>query len=396
MAASPRLADRVPTALVALIEAAREVGATDLHVLPGAPPQVRTLEGLSPVGAPVPRGELDGFAEALAASPSPWQVFPRDQVRITATPGHDGVALHLRLYPRYRPSLEDLGLAEIAARLGDIQRGLILVGSRRGHGRGTTRDALVEHVARSYRRAAVSLATARSPHEGGHTRWWGGASADEARALAEDQAVEILAFPDLSTPGWIEAAQRAVESGRVVIATVACRAGGEVVTRVLDAAPAPGELGAFLAGELRLALFQELFPATAGPEQVAAFETLWGGTRLWTTLQAAAEAGRPPALDTLLQRRGGADARSLRAAVQDLASLGRVHEREVARVETRAVPAMTPLETRGQVPEGDGSPSTAPTGDGRAAGLGGRLGSLFRAKEGRSGAKRPGKRGDQR
>ena len=391
--AAPRGAARIPTALVALIEEGRDVDASDLHLLPGAPPRARTAEGLSPLGSPIPGGALDSFAEALAATPAGARAYPSDQVRVTAVPGLGGIALHVRLYPRHRPTLDDLGLAEIAARLGDLRRGLVLVGSRRGHGRGTTRAALAEHLACSFGRATASLAPTDSPYAGGLARWWQGASPDDALEVAEAQSVEVLAFPDLSSGGWVRAAQRAVEAGRVVIATVAARAGGEVVTRALDCAEDPAELAAFLAGELRLAVYQELFPAAAGAGRVAALETLWGGPRLWTSLQVAAEGRGAPTLSPLLQRRSSADARSLATAAEELATLGRIRERDAARAAERAAPPLAPLDTRGQTtePAPAAAAGDASSPGGRPGGLGGRLGSLFRAKDGRAGAKRSGK-----
>jgi len=367
------------------------VDASDLYVLPGAPPQARTAEGLSPLGSPVPSGTLAGFGEALASASPPSRAYPGDQVRVTALPGVDGVALHVRLYPRHRPTLEDLGLADIAARLGDVRRGLILVGSRRGHGRGMTREALVEHIARTYGRSAVSLAPTASPYAGGLARWWGDVSPDEALALAEAQAVEVLGFPDLTSGAWVLAAQRAVESGRVVVATVAARPGGEVLTRALDCAEERAAFAGFLAGELRLAVSQELFAATAGGGRVAVFETLWGGPRLWSALQRAAGDRGDLDLEVLLTRRAGSDSRSLSAAAAELATLGRIHERDAAQAAARCAPALSPLETHAQTAESP-TASTKPGGaSGRGGGLGGRLSSLFRAKDGRAGAKGAGK-----
>ena len=194
-----------------------------------------------------------------------------------------GIAGVFRIIKGTLPQIETLGLPPVAAKLADLNSGLVLVGGATGSGKSTTLAALIDYVNRTSKRHVITL---EDPIEVVHPRKQSlinqrevgthtGSFAQALRAtLREDPDVILVGeMRDLETVSF---AVSAAETGHLVFGTIHTVSAAGSIDRLINAFP-PGQqdhVRAMLAGSLRAVMCQYLLPRADTPGRVLAVEVM--------------------------------------------------------------------------------------------------------------------------
>jgi twitching motility protein PilT len=304
-APAPRLAPAgrraVPPAFAALIRAARQHAATDLHLSPGQPPLLRAVGQLHRLGEP-----LDAAAVAALLEPC---LTPDDRVALDHrgyvdlaldVPGERGAPGRLRanisrqrggLKGSFRlvwegvPTLELLGLPKDLARVTSYHQGLVVIAGPSGHGKTTTLAALVDLINSSKPHHILCV---EDPVEVVHPRKMSVVSQREVgqhtlsfatalkASLREDP--DVIVIGEVRDRETVEIALTAAETGHLVIVTMSTPSAAKTIDRLIDMFPPDDQpqVRISLAAALRFILAQRLLPRQAGDGVVPAVELLTG------------------------------------------------------------------------------------------------------------------------
>jgi twitching motility protein PilT len=307
------------------IAAARQLGASDIHLKGGLAPILRIdgdLRTLSDV-PPLQREFVQSLAMSLLTDRR-REILERTgdvTLAITAPDGsrqrlhvwqhRGGTAVAVRLVPAQAPPLRKLELPAGVADLGAAGAGLALVAGASGCGKTTTLAALVDHLGGE---RACHIITVEDPVEimlkdrrsVVVQREVGLDAPTTAAALraALRQDADVIVLGELRDAESVELAIFAAETGRLVLAGIAARDVVGALGRLLELGGG-GErapLRARLAAVLRGVVAQQLLPAADGKGRRAAAELLLADDetrRLLrepgaeAPLRAALAAGRP-------------------------------------------------------------------------------------------------------
>ncbi len=270
--------------------------ATDLLLVPGAPPTIRLHGALVPLGAE----ELgpDDAAYFLLPSLSPERrrrfleggsvdlsigLPPLGRFRINLHRTRKGSAAALRLLPRNIPSITELGLPDSLEELTRSFRGLILVTGPSGCGKSTTLAALVNAINRREKRHIVTI---EDPVEYEHihresvveqievgTDALGFAEALRAALRQDPDVILVGEMRDLET---IATVLTAAETGHLVLTTVHTNDAAQTVHRIVDVFPSDQQpqIRQQLSLALSAIIYQQLIPKKNGKGRAVACEIL--------------------------------------------------------------------------------------------------------------------------
>src|SRR5262245_40907592 len=164
------------TALDRVLQAARQLGASDVHFKVGLPPifrikgELRTVRDVPPLGREV----VGDFARAMMnerlreAFERTWDVdlaySTQDgaRYRVNVFQQRGNVGMVLRLIPPDVPPFERLNLPRKVLELAEEERGLVLVTGITGSGKSTTLAAMVDYI---NSRRACHIVTIEDPVE---------------------------------------------------------------------------------------------------------------------------------------------------------------------------------------------------------------------------------------
>lgn len=279
----------------ALMNAAFEQGASDLHISVGRPPVLRVGGGLVELGdAPLTPEDTERLARELAPKRN-WDELTetgstdfglahgdkcRFRVSILTQKGTRGVVM--RQIPQKLLTFEQIGLPESVQNLLNLHRGLVLVTGPTGSGKTTTLATMIDWINKN---REVHIITIEDPVEYYHThnrsmitqREVGTdvTSFSEAmrRALRQDPDVILLGeMRDLETTS---AAITAAETGHLVFGTLHTTGASRTVDRIIDQYPKEQQeqIRAQLAQSLVAVVSQILVPTPDGG-RAAAFEVM--------------------------------------------------------------------------------------------------------------------------
>jgi twitching motility protein PilT len=299
----PRIVVRPESArdLSMLLEDARTVGASDLHVVAGRPPLFRIVGELLAHGEPLP----PDIVETMLLPHVPARLRPvldregscdfsldlRQSGRFRVNVGRQrtGYKGTFRLIPREIPTLESLGLPADIAKATHHHQGLIVVTGPSGHGKTSTLAAIVDIINRE---TSHHVLTVEDPVEylhprkkallsqrevGTHTKTF--ASALKG-SLREDP--DVILVGELRDTETVRMALAASETGHLLISTMNTPSAAKTIDRLIDLFP-PGDQAQVrmtLATSLRLIVSQRLLPSADGQSLVAAAELLPGSVAL--------------------------------------------------------------------------------------------------------------------
>ena len=335
--------------LVALVEHALELGASDLHLADGEPATVRIDGRLRPLDgthADVEALLVDQLdAEARAALDAGAGVdravtVAGARLRLHLYRYDGGLAAALRVLRRRSPRLADLGFPIDLSPLARLPHGLVIATGPTGSGKSTTLAALAQAALQARRGLLVTLedpieytydvpargALVRQRQVGQHVRDFPTGLRD---ALREDP--DVLLIGEMRDPETIQLALTAAETGHLVLTSLHARTAPSAVERIVDAYPPErqGQIRVQLADALRAVVAQRLVPRADRSGRVPVVEVLRGTTPVAHLIRD----GRTAQLVSAIQT-GAADGMlSLDRCLRDLVRQGRITPETAADVE---------------------------------------------------------------
>ncbi|MEM6291789.1 MAG: ATPase, T2SS/T4P/T4SS family [Myxococcota bacterium] len=269
----------------ALLDLARDAGASELFLSPNLPPSVRTPTGFEPLAADAPSPqELAAFEASLTTERRPERhdaplpavcTLGPHRVRARFLRLADGMHVVLRPLDPNLPSLRALGLHP--GPLADATAGLLLVTGPSGSGRTTTLHAIVRHLSETRSGEVVTL---ESPCEQIHPH---------ARSLviqrdvgvdvpsyveglrAAESGASVVAVDDCDDTAAHRAAANLATAGRLVVMTVSAPSPGSAIARICAGSDAAARTTLRrIARGLVGVVVQRLVPGVEGPIRIGA------------------------------------------------------------------------------------------------------------------------------
>ncbi|WP_312470992.1 type IV pilus twitching motility protein PilT [Neobacillus sp.] len=279
-----------------ILRAALEFKASDIHLTVGVPPVFRINGEIKRYGKDM---LLPADTEEIAKQIVPenlWDSFKDkgdldfsfglpgvSRFRVNAYHQRKSVSLALRVVASKTPTLEDLDLPEIIAKLVEKPQGLILVTGPTGSGKSTTLASMIDYMNRTMRKHIITL---EDPIEYLHKH--GNSIIDQREvgfdtksyanglkgALRQDPDVILVGeMRDLETIGI---AITAAETGHLVLGTLHTSSAPATINRIIDVFPATQQpqIRVQLASVLVGVISQRLFPTADKKGRKAATEVL--------------------------------------------------------------------------------------------------------------------------
>ena len=332
--------------LQAILRAAVEYGASDVHLKIGQPPIIRfdgdlePMQGWTPLAMPALEGVLEDVARSSPARAAAfeqtgeldtaYQAIGLPRFRVNAFRQRGDISFAFRVIPREIPDFARLGLPPGVARLAEERRGLVLVTGATGAGKTTTLAAIVGHINRTRRQHIVTI---EDPIEILHDdescivnqREIGldTESFHEALRRALRQDPDVILIGELRDSETAQAALQAAESGHLVLSTMHTVDAAETVSRLIEFFPAikQPQVRSILAGVLRGVVSQRLLPRRVGG-RIAAVEVMLANARI----QELIRENKAEFIPEAIAEGSFFDMQALTAALIDLVVRGEVDE----------------------------------------------------------------------
>jgi len=279
-----------------LLRTTLEMGASDLHVTAGTPPQVRVNGSLQRLPMPdltpaetkqlaysvLTDAQKKRFEEALELDFS-FGVRGLARFRCNVFSQRGAVGAVYRVILEKIRNFRDLGLPEVVSALADRPRGLVLVTGPTGSGKSTTLAAMIDKINMERHAHVLTIEDPIEyihPHKNclvnqrevlGDTQSFAAALRS---ALREDPDVVFIGeMRDLET---IESALRIAETGHLTFATLHTNSAAQTINRIVDVFPAhqQTQIRTQVSMVLEGIVCQQLLPRADGRGRVAAIELL--------------------------------------------------------------------------------------------------------------------------
>ncbi|MED0655983.1 type IV pilus twitching motility protein PilT [Anoxybacillus ayderensis] len=280
----------------AMLRAAFELKASDIHLTVGVPPIFRVNGDLKRYGQEV-LSPIDTEQMAKAIVPEHmWPRFEKDgeldlsyslsgvsRFRVNVFKQRGCISLAIRTIPTKIPTLEELQLPDVLKKLVTKPQGLILVTGPTGSGKSTTLAAMIDYMNKTMRKHIITL---EDPIEYVHKH--GGCIIDQREvgtdtnnfanglraALRQDPDVILVGeMRDLET---IQTAITAAETGHLVFGTLHTSSAPATIDRIIDVfqPEQQTQIRIQLATVLVAIISQRLFPRAQQNGRIAATEIL--------------------------------------------------------------------------------------------------------------------------
>jgi twitching motility protein PilT len=239
--------------LETLISAAREQGASDLHLEAGLPATVRVRGALRSFGEALSSKTLMEFARDIIGHQH-WNEFAERhsfdmsktisgvRCRINVLQTARGIGFAIRLLSAFQATIENLNLHPDLKKIVNATHGLVLISGPTGSGKSSTMAALIQEINLSDARHVITLespieyvfrprhAFIRQREVGRDTPNFEQALLD---ALREDP--DVLMVGEMRDPQTMRLTLNAAETGHLVMATVHSSTCAEALQRVVGA-----------------------------------------------------------------------------------------------------------------------------------------------------------------
>ena len=336
------------TDLNTLIAMAKEMNASDVHIVSGLPVRCRvdgsirnlteellTFEDCENYGRAMagPRfSEIEEMGELDLA-----QSFPCGaRTRINLFRQQGSLSAAIRLLAERIPELEELDLPPVVASFPDYRSGIVLVTGETGSGKSTTLAAILNRI--NHTRYA-HIITLEDPIEyvyhpdkciinqrqiGSDTHSY----ADGLRSiLREDPDVILIGeMRDLNT---IETALTAAETGHLVFATLHTNSAADSIDRMVNVFPEgqQRQIRLQLSTTLRAVVSQQLLPRKGGHGRAAACEIMVVNAALKNLIRE----GKTPQMDSFITMNSQNGSILMDAALQKMVREGTITQAEAIR-----------------------------------------------------------------
>jgi twitching motility protein PilT len=193
------------------------------------------------------------------------------------------VGLVLRVIPMSIRTIEELGLPSVLHKVGDEERGLILVTGTTGSGKSTTLAAMIDHINRT---RSAHVMTVEDPIEFLHRDYRCIINQREVsvdtRSFAQALRSALRQDPDVILVGemrdfeTIETGLLAAETGHLVLSTLHTLDAAETINRIIAVFPPhqQKQVRLQLASVLKAVISQRLIPSVDGQTRAPAVEVM--------------------------------------------------------------------------------------------------------------------------
>ncbi|SER85689.1 type IV pilus twitching motility protein PilT [Psychrobacillus sp. OK032] len=279
-----------------LLQAAFELGTSDLHLTVGMPPMMRLHGELKKFGQDILKPvETEGMAKAVIA-PQLWDSFMEQgdldfsyslpgisRFRVNAYHQRNCVSLAFRVIPTKVPSFVDLHLPHILHDISKKPQGLVLVTGPTGSGKSTTLASMIQEMNRTVKKHIITL---EDPIEYLHSHGTCIINQREVgfdtKTFASGLRASLRQDPDVILVGemrdleTISTAITAAETGHLVLATLHTTGASMTIDRIIDVFPPSQQpqVRIQLASVLQAVISQRLFQSIDGKGRIGAFEIL--------------------------------------------------------------------------------------------------------------------------
>jgi twitching motility protein PilT len=327
-------------AIDALLKAAVQLGASDVHVPVGSPPLIRQYGQLKRLKAPAYTDEQTRQLVSEILTPeqqmkldTEWEIDFAYEIagvarfRSNAFRQRKGLDACFRIVRSPLPSFEQLGIPSIIKKVCENHQGLILVTGAAGSGKSTTLAAMVDLINTE---RAQHVLTVEDPIEyvhplkkaavnqrqlNTHTRSYTNAL---KAALREDPDVIMVGeLRDLET---ISLAISASETGHLVIGSMNTSSAHKTIDKIIDSYPAgqQNQIRAMLGESLKAVFSQRLLPRADGKGVVLAYELLLGSLQLANLIKD----GKTFQIPNIMQTARASGVRTMDDSLQELLKAG--------------------------------------------------------------------------
>jgi twitching motility protein PilT len=258
----------------------RAVG--ELVALDPAPNRAAEVEALLlPLLGPLRRQQLAdrGYVDLAVDVPG------AGRLRTNVSRQQGGLKGAFRIAVTRPPTLEELGLPAVLAKVTEHHQGLVVIAGPSGHGKTTTLAALVDLLNRA---DPIHILTIEDPVEIVHPKHAAVISQREVgrhtvsfaaalkASLREDP--DVIVIGELRDRETVEIALTAAETGHLVLATMSTPSAAKTIDRLIDMFPPDdqSQVRASLGAALKAIVAQRLLPNAQGTGVVAAVELLVG------------------------------------------------------------------------------------------------------------------------
>lgn len=277
-----------------LVEKAREIGASDIHLVSGQKPRCRKDgviidffdEVLNDEDCEMIARELAGesYEEIKEIGELDLaRTIVGERVRINLFRQQGSVSAVLRLLSNTIPELESLNLPPIVGKFADYKKGIVLVTGETGSGKSTTLASILNKINKTYAKHIITLedpieyiyvpdkCTINQREIGKDTA--GYAQGLKAVLREDPDVIMVGEMRDLET---IETAIIAAETGHLVFATLHTNSAVDTVDRIVGVFPAEKQqqIRMQLSTTLQAVLAQQLLVKKGGSGRIAACEVM--------------------------------------------------------------------------------------------------------------------------
>jgi twitching motility protein PilT len=286
-----------------VLQAARQLGASDVHLKVGLPPIFRVKGDLRTVAnvPPLTKEAVEEFGMSMM-NPRQREIFEKNwdvdlaystadgfRYRVNVLQQRGMVGVVMRLIPPNVPPFERLNLPQKVLQLADEERGLVLVTGITGSGKSTTLAAMVDYINAS---RAVHIVTIEDPIEYAfkdrrsviNQREVGFDTTSFSRALRASlrQDPDVILVGEMRDLETIEIAMTAAETGHLVLSTLHTVDAVETVNRIVSIYPPhqQGQARLQLCSVIKGVVSQRLVPRADGQGMVPAVEIMVSTARV--------------------------------------------------------------------------------------------------------------------
>jgi twitching motility protein PilT len=286
-----------------VLQAARQLGASDVHLKAGLPPIFRIKGDLRTVRdvPPLTRDVLQTFALGIM-NDRQREIYERHwdvdlayatndgaRYRVNVFQQRGAVGMVMRLIPPDVPPFQKLNLPGAVLDLADSERGMVLVTGVTGSGKSTTLAAMVDYI---NSKRACHIVTIEDPIEYAfkdrrsviNQREIGFDTTTFAKALraALRQDPDVIFVGEMRDMETIETAMLAAETGHLLVSTLHTLDAVETINRIVSVFTPhqQGQARLQLSGVLRGVISQRLVKRADGKGMIPAVEILVNTARV--------------------------------------------------------------------------------------------------------------------
>lgn len=329
-----------------ILNKARMLQASDVHISQGAPISLRIHGRLQPASFDVDPSEIKGLIMSICNDRHKQLIgdgYDADfsletalgyRHRVNVYRHRNGIAAAIRLLNDHIPNLEELRLPSVLSKLASEPRGLILVTGPTGSGKSTTLAAMIDYITKN---RASHIITIEDPVEYVftpnksivHQREVGENVNSFASALRSSlrEDPDVILVGEMRDYETISTAVTAAETGHLVLSTLHTIGAAQTLDRIIDTCPPEGQrqMRSQLSTILRSVITQQLIPTLDGNGRIAATEILIGTDAVCNLIRE----NKAHMLGSVMQSSTGIGMRTLNASLAELVRKGTI-SRQIA------------------------------------------------------------------